>query len=155
MHMLGDASNFKGDDVDFGFVPYPKTDAQQTNYYSFTATYGPMSINIARTVPDENKVASIIELLSAESLTALTPVLYDYLLSARTAERPQDIEMLEIILESKTYELSYMWRSSGVYEKLKEMCPKNNTNLQSTLEGLKEQTEADIEEMLRLLKQNY
>ena len=155
MHMVGDHTLLKDSDVDFGYAPFPKANKEQTNYYSFTSTYGPMNINIARTVPDENMVARMIELLSIESQTTLTPVLYDYLLSSRTVERPEDVKMVEIILNGKTYELSYMWRNSGVYESFKTMCPANNTNIKSAMEGWQEATEAAIDEMLRMLKQNY
>ena len=103
-----------------GLVPHPKYDETQESYYSFIHPHASNAIAIANAVVDIEKVASIIELTSYESMTTLTPEITEYIFT-KLPDDVSDQRMVELICKNKTYDLSYTWHIDYGFEALRTL----------------------------------
>jgi len=96
----------RGMDVDFGILPYPKLDDNQRNY--LTHVGGASSImSIPITNDDNDLTGFILEAMSIASYNIVTPAYYEIALKTKMARDDDSSEMLDIILESRMYDISY------------------------------------------------
>ena len=123
-------------EVDYGIVPPPKADTNQTDYHSFITTYGSNCITICKSVKDANKSASIIELLSYESRRSVTPKLRNFLFAGRLVPHPEDADMLQKVLNSRSYEYCYLWTVGGVYGTMIGVNQAQGQGIASAIESL-------------------
>ena len=99
---------------DFGILPVPKYDATQERYYHTMGT----ETSSALFVPDNGRdfsgkdgqyLAIILDALGAYSKDYLTPEYYDKQLKRKNAPDPDSAEMLDIVFESRTFDLGVMY----------------------------------------------
>ncbi len=133
--------------IDFGCVPMPKANDDQESYHSFITTYGSNCITIPRTISGERleKVANIIELLSYESSQRVTPVMMDYLLGGRVINNAEDAEMLRIAMDTKTYELCYLWSTGSLYSTMISVNEAGGVGIKSALDTSRDAVKASVQ----------
>lgn len=131
-------------DIEYGVVPTPMGSDDQESYYSFISTYGSNCITICSTVKDVDLTANIIELISYESMNSVTPELKNFLLGGRILNKADDARMLEIILNTKTYELSYLWNTGSLYATLRTLVDTKSTNVASAFAESREPVKASV-----------
>ena len=139
--------NSKG--IDYGILPNPKRDSEQKEYHSFITTYGSNCITICSTVKDLDTVANIIELASYESMKTVKPELSNYLLGGRIINRPEDSKTLEMVLESKTYELCYLWNVASLYGTFQGLMASKSTDVASALTEANPRVKTAVEKIVQ------
>ena len=140
--------------VDYGVLPYPKHDAvDQTAYYSFVSTYGANAITIPSTVPDVDKVANIIELISYESQQIVTPQFNKYLFDGRVTQRVEDSEMLDLIFSNRKYEICYLWSTGGLYTSMQALLSTEGADIASTFKSLETSVSESVARKLERIEQ--
>lgn len=92
-------------DIDFGIVPFPKYDINQTNYNvsaSVSAPFLVVSIGYAQ----KEDIGLIMDAMSFEADRTLVDVYYvDHLeLKTNTGEMSADVEMIELIRKNRSYD---------------------------------------------------
>ncbi len=124
-------------DVDFevGVLPYPKWDTEQKRYQTMLeGSCESFGITILE-VGDKLEFDGIItEALCAESYKKFMPVYYDILLMSRYADRPEDAEMIELVMDGRVMDIGYVydcWSGAGFW--LEGWVQTNNTNVTSYL----------------------
>lgn len=147
-----EAVNYKADGINFGMVPYPMIDSNQQEYRSFITTYGSNCITICKSVKDVNKTASIIELLSYQSRQTVTPKLNEYLFEGRVTNNAEDVDMLNIVLSNKAYELCYLWSTGSLYSTMISLNSANSQDIASSLENCESAVAASVARKLERLK---
>jgi len=125
---MSGAANF-----DVGILPFPKFDEEQTNYYTMVDG-GADSMGISKIESDEEleTIGLIIEAMCAESYKQIYPVYYDTMLKNRYADMPDDAEMMDIIVDSRVYDVGYIydnWKAAGFW--MQNLVRANNTNTAS------------------------
>lgn len=100
---------FRSMETDFGILPLPKYDEEQTNYYSPISLYSTNSIEIPVTASNLERTGAIIEALSAESYYSLTSAYYETVLKTKGARDLESGDMLDVIFASRIYDLAYMY----------------------------------------------
>ena len=126
---LPQAIRYRGDEVDYGILPWPKYDENQEKYVNFSWN-GFMAM--PSDVPDLEKAGIIIEALSAESYKYCVPAFYDVLMNVKLTRDEDSVEMLDIIYSSCVYDLdlNYAIFIGG----LRDLLQKGSTNYVSEYE---------------------
>lgn len=94
-------------DTDYGIIPYPKWDEAQENYLTNTLdNYSALGIPV--TSPDLEFTGIITEALTAESYRSVMPAYYDVALKVKFTRDEQSVEMLDLIMDGRTYDFSIL-----------------------------------------------
>ncbi len=99
---------------DFGVLPYPKWDENQTDYITTAQEWAASMWMVPRSATDPERTSVILEMMSYLSDKTIIPAYYNKLLAEKTTRDEQSVEMLDIIFGSRTaYDLAiaYDWGS--------------------------------------------
>ncbi len=116
-------------DIRFGVLPYPMWDEKQEDYKTLNWN-GLMAV--PNSISNPQMVGEVLELMAYYTAPVKTAY-YENLLSAKIAEAPDDVQMLDIIWASQTTDVGIVTcNSSGQMDTLVYMIPKmreagNNT----------------------------
>ena len=97
-------------ETDFGIIPFPMWDSNQEGYYTHVDGHAPLMC-LPLTLVDPERASAIIEALSYESYRLVMPAVYDIVLESKYARDEESAEMLDIILEGRTYTFGYIYDS--------------------------------------------
>ncbi len=106
---LNRASLFREMETDFGIVPMPKANEEQTGYYSFVQLACANSIAVPTTGRDFERTGVILEALSAESMYGLTEAYYEKTLKSKGSRDEESAAMLDLIFASRVFDLGFMY----------------------------------------------
>jgi len=96
-------------ETDFGILPLPKLDKEQSNYITHMNPHTGAGISIPRAAQDLDRTGMIIEDLCAESRYTLQPAYYDINLQGKFMRDEESREMLDIILANTAYDIGYIY----------------------------------------------
>ena len=102
-------------EFDYGYVPFPSAEAGQPNYTTTGFPYTMWCMTNCPEGEDAEKVAYVMECLASESYRKIQPAVYD-LIKYRNNDDPVNIDMFEIILENKIYDLGRLFINVGEWE---------------------------------------
>jgi ABC-type glycerol-3-phosphate transport system substrate-binding protein len=131
---FSNAIDLRGDDIDFGIVPYPKLNEQQEKYLTIGAGY--YSVMAAPiTVSDPERTGIIIEALNAESYKRVIPAYYEVALKVKYTRDEESVQVLDMILDGRYFDFGYMYDGfQGVAFMLDNMFYSQNFNFVSEYE---------------------
>jgi len=133
---LADVPLLREMEFDFGIIPLPKYTADQENYSSTVTTYGSNCIAIPSSVKEPERAATIIEVLSCESMYVLTPAYYELNLKSKLVRDAESGPAIDIILKTACFELGYMWNWGGVYGQITGAFNNNTPNLATAMKSI-------------------
>lgn len=108
----------RGYDVDFGVIPYPLYDTDQSGYHHMMHKTGSV-VSITRNISsDIERVSSMIEAMAYYSQNTLTKQYYDINLTTKFAKDEASRPMIDLILSSRVFDLSYYYNWGGILDKL-------------------------------------
>lgn len=144
-HTFYSISQLREMESDFGIVPYPMWDENQTQYYSRveagTKTWGVLYIQ------DPEITGTIIEALSRDSHEHLIHTYYDITLQLKLTRDDKSIDMLDLIRKTMTYDPGDTLFCDEVRNGIFSGVFKNdNRNLASLLESRTGSVQASINE---------
>jgi hypothetical protein len=99
---LGNASQMRSYEFDFGILPFPKMDDNQKEYKSMPQN-GYTMFCTPVTVQNTDKVGAVIEALAAESRKSVLPAFYEVALKTKYARDEESAEMIDIICAGLSY----------------------------------------------------
>lgn len=102
---IGSLKKLRDMDAEFGIVPFPKYDEAQEDYKTYIAIYAALC-GIPVTSQNPEKTGVILENLCAESYGELREAYVDTTLNFKYIRDKESAEMLNIILESGTFNLT-------------------------------------------------
>ncbi len=131
---------------EFGIVPMPKLDASQEGYRSFYP-YCCAMLAIPSTVSsaeDKDKIGRIVEDLNYYSNLIVMPTFYETILQRKYTHDDESEANLDIIKNSRVYDLAICFDFGGVRSKILDVdC--SNANISTSYAKLKKAIESDIE----------
>ena len=152
VRLVGDAMYLRDMASSFGFLPFPKYDEQQKEYYSWVTMYMDTLV-MPSIVPDAQKSGLITEALAFESMFTVREPFYETLLNMKIARDDEDTQMLDLILSSKAYDLDGVNQSSGIQSGIMDMMSgmlsQRNFTLASSWEKLKDKAAGKLEKFLQ------
>ncbi len=90
------------EDIDVGFVPYPKLDEDQTDYYTRTANISGLTY-IPVTNTDLEKTGAVLESLAYFSTDTIMPAFFETILAIKSTRDVESEEMIPIIRNSSRF----------------------------------------------------
>ena len=109
---------------DFGIVPLPKYDKTQDSYSVYAYQFFPL-LSIPSSVSEDRRdmIGYALDVLASESYKTLTPAFYDIAMGGMVLRDAESVQILDIILRSRRYELLtiYQWAGDSFYNSLQTM----------------------------------
>ena len=135
---------------DFGFLPHPKYDENQEDYYSLISPWGGMGIAVPYTLgtEEEDFVSAVMEEMAVQGKNVLTGAYIEKLckLQKTTDERSKD--MLDIVFTNSGCELGMIHKFGNFPSELQTMLSTNKTQIKSIIDGKVSQAEGDIQALI-------
>ncbi|MBO5648766.1 MAG: extracellular solute-binding protein [Clostridia bacterium] len=107
---MNTASDYRGTNVNFGILPFPKYDEAQEDYLSLNWS-GLMAV--PSNTETQDMTGAVLELLSAEGRATVLPVYYDMILESKISRDEESAKMLDIIFENTVFDFGMTYQVSG------------------------------------------
>jgi len=115
--VLAHARVFRQMTADFGLLPYPKYDANQSNYYTFMIDTVP-AFGIPVTASDVERSGTFMDAFTGVSSETIIPAYYTVSLEGKFTRDEDSIEMLNIVRNGRTFDLAVLYNWGGFYSAL-------------------------------------
>lgn len=138
--------SLKGEDVDFGILPYPMYDNNQENYR--TLNWNGL-IGVPASIKNPDMVGDVLEMLNYYS-EPVKDAFYENLLGSKVAQSPDDVDMLNIIWDTVVSDVGIITCNSStamdnlVYI-LPKMCENGNNNFASYMKSNKRSAQRGLD----------
>ena len=124
-------SGLRNFEDDYGILPVPKYDENQKDYFALPGGEH-TSMVIPKTIKDKEFVGTVIEALSAESYKTIVPTFYEIALKTRYLRDSESKLVLDMVIDSRTFEFGYMYGGfEGFGFLLENMMKSGNNNFES------------------------
>ena len=126
---VGDAyDTYRISEIRYGFLPTPKLDELQADYIN-CCTDVPWCIPKNVSAEQLDIIGTVVEGMSCCNYNNVLPAYYETAIKARTADAPDDTEMLTIIAGTRTISFSYTYQLT--YNNIVNGCIENNSEVAS------------------------
>ncbi|MCL2815570.1 MAG: hypothetical protein FWD23_13295 [Oscillospiraceae bacterium] len=131
-------------EIDFGILPLPKFDEEQSSYYALLESWCTSSVSIPVTVADTARTGVITEALAAESRYTVLPAYYDITLKSKLVRDDESQEILDLIFANRLYDIGQLFGWGNANSFFHALYSGNNT-----LASFWEKNEAKIEKEMQ------
>jgi len=154
--VLQSVTRLRGNDVDFGVIPYPMYDTNQNAYYHMMHSTGSV-VSIPRSVEkDIEMVSAMIEAMAYYSVDTLTKQYYEINLTTKSVKDEQSGPMIDLILASRVCDLGYYYGwGNAVGTFVSALNPNSNTSIASSAKSLTRVVNKQIDNALKKFNDNY
>lgn len=122
---------------DYGILPLPKYDEAQEKYYSAMQFNNATVYCVPKTCKDTDRVGLILEAMAAASTDTLKQAYYDITLQRRTTRDEESKEMIDIILENRIVDLSYVYDWNQLRQTIQDIVRGSSNTYASTIDSIK------------------
>ncbi|HIX92310.1 MAG TPA: extracellular solute-binding protein [Firmicutes bacterium] len=136
--------------TDFGILPYPKYDENQTDYYTYVQTWASGCAAIPITCLDINASSIIMEDMAYLSSQYITPAFYETALKNKYARDNESQEMLDLICETRTCDIGNLYNIGGLVSLLTNNINAGKGDFVSTITSLESSIEKTLDEINEL-----
>jgi hypothetical protein len=105
----------------FGILPMPKYDEFQDNYYSVVSSYTGALLGVPQSADNLDRASMILEAMAAES-GGLQYAYYEITLQRKNARDEESREMLDIIFNSRVYDIGACYNFGDIYVNFLYLC---------------------------------
>lgn len=98
------ANSFRTMETDYGILPIPKYDEEQTRYYNLVMPDGDSVLAVPISNDDPEVTGFVLEALSAKSYYTVYPSFYEVVLKGKSTRDQESREMLDLIFQNRTYD---------------------------------------------------
>ncbi len=142
-------------DLDIGIVPCPKYDSAQENFYA--PSFGAEIAVLLKTLPEDRweNVGTLMESLCYYSDTFVIPMYKEVLLKTKYARDSESEAMLDIIIDSVSFEFGLnAWQDTVANPLIVGAVVKGDGNIASTLEKMEKSVNKQIEKLIETVEEN-
>ncbi|MBQ3177251.1 MAG: hypothetical protein IJB52_05490 [Clostridia bacterium] len=118
----------------FGLIPWPKYDEGQEKYHHFVHGTAGKVVTITAAAQNQEMSGAIVEAMAAKSMYTLTPAYYDVAITRKYMRDEESIEMLDIILQDRRYDLGYIYNWGNLYTNIRTIVIQGKDTFASTWE---------------------
>ncbi|MCL2776024.1 MAG: extracellular solute-binding protein [Oscillospiraceae bacterium] len=136
---------------DFGIIPLPKYDENQANYASVVNPYTGVLLGVPKSVQDLDRTSIILEAMAAESRYTLQPAYYDVCLQRKYTRDDESQQMLDIIFNSKVYDIGAVYSFGNVFLDFIGLCSKSNRDVASYYDKKSAAMQAAIDKLVAMI----
>jgi len=143
----------RGYDFNFGILPNTKLHESQERYHNAVNGYCSTSISIPITA-DPERTGIILEAWTAESYYTLRSAYYEVSLKTKFLRDDESEEMLDLIFDSRVYDLGNFYNWGEVFGVLHGMVDARNTDYVSAYERIMPRIERDMQRAIEMFLEN-
>lgn len=140
-------------DTNYGILPLPKYDEYQEEYYHLIMPDSASVMGVPISCGDAEFTAFLLEAISAESYYTVYPTFYDVIMMGRYTRDQQSRDMLEIIFDTRTFDIGTIFGLGGVYDQLVTYAATGADNYGSLLASNVSRLDQSIEQFNDLIDQ--
>ena len=129
-------------DGDFGILPTPKYDEAQKEYYTIGNTAWSENLIVPATSTELDMIGHVIEAYGYQAQQHITPAFVDFTVLDKSIRDEDSAEMVELILDTQTFDLAYIFDWGKCRSMLNNLANNNNVNYASAYDGIKSAAEA-------------
>ena len=145
---------FRNMETDYGVVPAPKYDENQTEYYSFVNGAAAM-LAVPAVVEDAERSGIILEAMAAETYRSVWDVLYEVTVKAKYMRDEQATKMINIIIENRGFDFGYAHMyDNGTMQFMRDLLVKKSKDVASTLEKGEKAMQAALDKVVAAYQEN-
>jgi len=137
---------------EFGIIPLPKYNSEQTEYHSWMNQNNSSTFAIPTGVKDLDMSGFISEALAAKSADTLTPAYYETTLSDKVSRDEDSIKMLDIILDSVVFDFGNIYDVGGINNVFTAITKSGENNFASSYSAVEIKADTVIDELLEIYK---
>lgn len=142
---IGDAyDTYRTCDFPYGFLPVPKLDESQKDYISCCTDVPWVIPNVAERL---DVIGSVCEALSCYNYENVLPAYYEVAIKTRLADSPDDTEMLQLIVDTRTIGFAYIYEMP-FRNVISDVASKSSPDLASYIEKNLSKAESSIENLV-------
>lgn len=152
-HPFNMSVTYRDMNANVGFVPCPKYDAEQENY--FAPTYAGEMMAILKTLPDErlDNISILLEALSFAGKQDILPIYREKTMKGKSARDIESEEMFDIVLNSMTFDFGLIaWEGQVVNPIIMNIYASGEGNVMSTFSSLENQINGVINDLIEALE---
>lgn len=146
LNTLATVERHRDSDVDFGVLPYPKLDASQDGYGHQVSAYHSQFICIPEMAINYERSGIVLEDLAYLGQQMIKPAYYDQTLVGKSVRDEDSVEMLDIILASRVYDLGAYY-DIGTYKTQLGRLFVSRSNITTIYETYRSSAEAKIKQI--------
>ena len=146
---LNKAQKYRGMETDFGIIPYPMWDENQSGYYTMSMDGYSVAV-VPLDAPSLEKTGAVIDLLSAISYEKVVPAYYEMALKGKYARDDESGEMLDIIRDGVRVNFGYFYHcdiDTGRF--MRVLLEDKNSNFSSYYAAQKKGYERNLRNILK------
>ncbi|MCL2099153.1 MAG: hypothetical protein FWH24_01785 [Oscillospiraceae bacterium] len=125
---------FRGMEANFGILPMPKYDENQTSYRSLVNPYTGVMLGVPKSAGELDRTSMILEAISAESKYTLQPAYYEIVLTRQFTRDVESEAMLDIIFGSRIYDIGGVYSFGDVFSGFTDLASRENRDVASYYE---------------------
>lgn len=131
MTTIGKLGEFRDMETDYGILPYVLYDENQAEYANTVAPFYMNYLCVPLLVEDEERTSAIIEAIGYYSHEYIIPAYYDKTLTGQYTRDEESAAMLDIIFETRAYDLGYCYQPANLNKNLIYMLNEGSFDWQS------------------------
>ena len=139
---------FRDLETDIGILPMPKYDSNQKEYYHILNMNWASSLAVPVTNVKLDDTGFILEALCAESKYTVRPAFFDSTLTRKMMRDEDSVEMLDIILASRSYDLGMIYNWGDINGIFSSMLGKQSFTFSSDIEKKKDAIEKQMQKTI-------
>jgi len=144
---------YRGMEAPFGILPMPKFDENQENYCSAVNAWSGVLLGVPINAAEPDRVSIILEAMAAESRYTVQPAYYDIVLQRKYVRDDESSEMLDIIFNTRVYDIGAVYSFAGVFAGFISLCGKSDTNIVSYYDKNISKMEKAIEKVVKVFQE--
>lgn len=106
-------NNFRDMEDNFGFLPLPKYNEEQENYYTSVNTWTRGYVGVPKTIADPDMTGYVMELMAYFGNQEVRPMAYDAMLYSKMARTEESVDMLDLIYKGIYIDINYVLDFGG------------------------------------------
>ncbi len=114
MQLMQIVPKLRNMEADFGIVPFPKYNESQNEYYNTVGSWHSVFFCMPISTNDPTNSSILAEALACEGMYTVTEAYYDMTLKSKSARDEDSAAMLDIIFETRVYDLGWYYQF-GMY----------------------------------------
>lgn len=147
---LVDINGLRNAEFEFGILPYPLYEESQESYNNLISTGLVSSTSVPYNCVNPDKVSATLEAMAFYSVDTLTVAYYDNALKLRYARDNESGDMLDIIFQTRVYDIAYIFNWGGIGGLLESMYNGKRNNFASEYAKIEEKATAKMHETIEL-----
>ncbi len=153
-HTLQYAVALKNNESDFGVLPHPKYNEEQTEYYT-ALNEGNTLLGIVSSCTDTSMVSAVMECLASESYRQVSPAYYETALKVKYSRDNETARMYDTIRAGVIFNFGsiYGFYMNQINTTFKGAIMSNNTNWMSNYKSFSKTAEINIAKFYEAVQQ--